>query len=165
MLKTDLSNHSFASRSFPKGRSRVSSPSHMRGISLIEVLVSVLVLGVGMLGVAAMQSMALRGGQSSMESTQAVMQTTGIIEAMRTNRANAASYNTAGMRCAVNGAAGLAGNDVDSWVTSLQSTLGGGASTCGQIAGCPDDCVITVRWNDQRAGGSATRNMVTRTRI
>ena len=33
------------------------------GMSLIEVMVSVLVLGIGLLGIAAMQSMALQGGQ------------------------------------------------------------------------------------------------------
>lgn len=148
-----------------RSRSSASSSTAMRGISLIEVLVSVLVLGVGLLGIGAMQAMALRTGQSSMESTQAVMQTTGIIEAMRANRANAAAYNTAGMLCAATGGVGLVGNDLDSWVTSLQDGLGGGGTTCGQIAGCPDACVITVRWNDQRAGGSATRDMVTEARI
>jgi type IV pilus assembly protein PilV len=111
-----------------------STATRMRGISLVEVLVSVLVLGVGLLGIAAMQSVALRGGQSSLESTQAVMQTTAIIEAMRANRLNLAGYNTNGMRCAVTGGTGLAGNDLDAWVTSLQSTITrGDATACGQI--------------------------------
>ncbi len=138
----------------------------MRGISLVEVMVSVLVLAVGMLGIAAMQSVALRGGQSSLESTQAVMQTTAIIEAMRANSLNASEYNTAGMRCAATGVATLAGNDLDTWVASLQSTITrGGATACGQITGCPANCQIIVQWDDQRAGGSATRQLVTRTRI
>ena len=50
-------------------------PRGVRGIGLIEVMVSVLVLAVGLLGIAAMQSLALRGGQGSLESSQAVMQT------------------------------------------------------------------------------------------
>src|SRR5690606_10519903 len=76
-----------------RGRGCMTSRSRMRGISLIEVMVSVLVLGVGLLGIAAMQSVALRGGQSSLESTQAVMQTTAIIEAIRANWRNASDYN------------------------------------------------------------------------
>lgn len=139
----------------------------MRGISLIEVMVSVLVLGVGLLGIAAMQSVALRGGQSSLESTQAVMQTTAIIEAMRANWRNAGSYNTAKM-CAATGAAGLAANDLDNWVNSLQASIGGGGSTCGEISGCPGACVITVHWNDSRGGsvgGGANRTLVTRASI
>src|SRR5690606_34431053 len=86
----------FLKHTFPKrhGHRGMSPRSRMRGISLIEVMVSVLVLGVGLLGIAAMQSVALRGGQSSLESTQAVMQTTAIIEAMRANWRSASDYNT-----------------------------------------------------------------------
>jgi type IV pilus assembly protein PilV len=142
-----------------------ATAKRMRGISLIEVLVSVLVLGVGMLGIAAMQSMALRGGQSSLESTQAVMQTTAIIEAMRANSLNVASYNTGGMRCAAATATTLAGNDLNAWVSSLQNTITrGDATACGQIACVADDCLITVQWDDQRAGGG-TRQIVTRASI
>ena len=135
----------------------------IRGISLIEVLVSVLVLAVGLLGVAAMQSLALRGGQSSLETSQAVMQTNGIIEAMRVNWRNAAAYNTA-KKCAVSTATTLAGNDLNNWVTQLQATIGGGATTCGTISGCPGACVITVEWDDSRGGGG-TRTLVTEARI
>lgn len=145
-----------------------STPSRTRGISLIEVMVSVLVMGVGLLGIAAMQSLALRSGQSSLESTQAVMQTTAIIEAMRANRLDASSYNTAGPMCAPKGGTTLAGNDLDSWVASLKNTIGDAATTCGEISKCPDDCVITVQWDDSRAGadaGGASRKLVTRARI
>jgi len=140
----------------------------MRGISLIEVLVSVIVLGVGLLGVAAMQSVALRGGQSSLESSQAVIQTNAIAEAMRANRMNAAQYNTAGMVCAATAGTTLAARDLNAWITDLKTTIGGSAAdttTCGGIRGCPLGCEITVRWNDQRAGGSATREVTTEVRI
>lgn len=148
------------------GRDRMAhSRTRARGMSMIEVMVSVLVMGVGLLGIAAMQSVALRGGQSSLESTQAVMQTTAIIEAMRANRANAASYNTAGAMCAPAGGATLAANDLDHWIDSLEDTIGAGGTSCGQIVGCPDACVITVRWDDSRAGGGAARELVTRARI
>ena len=143
----------------------VASPARMRGVGLIEVLVSVLVLGIGLLGVAAMQSTALQGGQSSLETSQAVMQTNAIIEAMRANSANAASYNTGGKRCSATGGATLAGNDLDNWVTALQGTIRGGASTCGTITGCPAACVITVEWDDSRAGGLSARQLVTEARI
>ena len=138
-------------------------PRGMRGIGLIEVLVSVLILGVGLLGIAAMQSLALRGGQSSLESSQAVMQATSIIEAMRSNRANAGSYNVG--LCTAPAAGGLAGTDLTAWIASLKSTIGNDAATCGGITGCPNACVITVQWNDTRAGGGATRTITTRARI
>lgn len=141
------------------------SPRHARGLSLIEVMVSVLILGIGLLGIAALQSAALRNGQSSLESSQAIMQTTSIIEAMRANRANAGSYNTAGMVCTPPGGGGLVGADLDAWIGSLKTTIGNSSTTCGQITGCPAACVITVRWDDSRAGGGSTRTLQTRTEI
>lgn len=145
-----------------------SSAKHVRGISLIEVLVSVIVLGVGLLGVAAMQAVALRGGQSSLESSQAVIQTNAIAEAMRANRTNAAQYNTAGMVCSATAGTTLATRDVQAWITDLKTTIAGSAAdttVCGRITGCPLNCEITVRWNDQRAGGSVAREVTTRARI
>ncbi|MEJ2788826.1 type IV pilus modification protein PilV [Pseudoxanthomonas sp. CCNWLW251] len=142
-------------------------PYRARGVSLVEVLVSVVVLSIGLLGVAAMQSVALRGGQSSLESSQAVMQTTAIIEAMRANSAAAADYNMA-MTCAVPGGGTLAQNDRRAWIASLKATIGSGnadTTTCGAIAGCPAACVITVQWDDSRARGGQTRSIVTGTRI
>lgn len=154
-------------RSFSMGQRpgpRLPAPAQMRGLSLIEVLVSVLVLGIGLLGVAAMQSTALRGGQSSLETTQAVMQTNAIIEAMRANPLNAGAYNTA-KKCNATGGATLAANDLGAWVGDLQAGIGGGGSTCGTITGCPAACVITVEWDDSRAGGGSARTLVTRAQI
>ena len=163
MLKTSFSRHSVPGPAVSGGRGVGGSPARMRGISLIEVMVSVLVLGVGLLGIAAMQSMALRSGQSSLESSQAVMTTTGIIEAMRANRANATAYNMAKACTAPAAGATLVSNDLNNWVTSLQASLG--TSACGEITNCDTVCVITVYWNDSRAGGGASRTRVTRAQI
>ena len=141
-------------------------PRHARGVGLIEVLVSVMVLSVGLLGIAAMQSMALRGGQGSLESTQAVMATNSILEAIRANRAAADSYNMA-MTCTVPTVGGtVAANDRIAWITALKTSIGSGAAdttTCGQIANCDDanatNCTITVRWDDTRAGGANNRSL------
>jgi type IV pilus assembly protein PilV len=143
-------------------------PRSVRGISLIEVLVAVVVLSIGLLGVAAMQSVALRGGQSSLETSQAVMQTNAILEAMRANGANAEAYNTGGMVCTAVAGAGVAGSDLQTWITDLKNNITNDdtdATTCGQITGCPEACVITVQWDDSRAGGGNTRTVVTRTTI
>ena len=140
--------------------SRRSHPTtmrrHVRGIGLIEVMVSVMVLSVGLLGIAATQSMALRGGQGSLESTQAVMATNSILEAMRANRTQAASYIMA-KTCAVpTGGGTAAANDQIAWITALKSTIGSGAAettTCGQIELLPGGSYrVTVFWDDSRAG-------------
>ncbi len=146
-------------------RRRVVRPRMaMQGIGLIEVMVSVLILAVGLLGVAAMQAIALRGGQSSLESSQAVIQTNAILETMRVNRATAGTFNTGAMRCA----AAAGGNPlVETWLADLKAAIGtpNDSTTCGQIVGCPAACVITVRWDDQRAGGLAQRLVVTEARL
>lgn len=148
---------------------RLRARGRMSGLSLIEILVSVVILGIGLLGVAAMQSLALRGGQSSLEASQVVMQSNAIIEAMRANRANADDYNTGTMVCAAGAGGTLAQNDLANWITTLKQNVSGPAaaadvSTCGEIADCPDACVVTVQWDDSRAGGG-TRTFETRTRI
>ena len=140
-----------------------SMPRHARGMSLIEVMVSVLVLAVGLLGIAAMQSLALRGGQGSLESTQAVMATNSILEAIRSNRDQANAYNMA-KTCAVPASTGTtASNDRAAWISALKTTIGSGVAadttTCGQISNCDSanatNCTITVFWDDSRAGTDA----------
>jgi prepilin-type N-terminal cleavage/methylation domain-containing protein len=77
---------------------RHASMRSMTGFSLIEVMVSVVIIAIGLLGIAAMQAMALRGSQSSLETSQAVIQSNSILEAIRANSANAPAYNMA-MTC------------------------------------------------------------------
>jgi len=144
----------------------------IRGISLIEVMVSLLILAVGLLGIAAMQSLAIRGGQGSLESTQAVMASNSIIESMRANAGNVSSYVYDGTgACGTVPAAGatVATNDINAWVSNLKATVGSGVgdtTTCGKIEGLAGgNYRITVQWDDRRAGGGQTRQMSTEARI
>lgn len=153
----------------------LAAQRRQRGASLLEVLISVLILGIGMLGVAALQATALRNSQSSLERSQAVIQTYAILDAMRVNREQAisAAYNTGGLSCDVPGAAGsLVAADVRRWMQDLHAALGDTA--CGGIHCDADDCTVTVQWDDSRASeggedgvlaGSSSRQAVTRTRI
>lgn len=167
-------SHSRMSEERMRAGTTVSRAGRMRGVSLIEVLVSVVIIGIGLLGIAAMQSLALRGAQSSLESSQAVMQTNAIIEAMRANRANAAAYN--GNWNTPPAGSTTAARDLNEWIAGMQGVANWrpvtleraiiGADATATIAGCPNDCTITLRWNDTRAGGTAARStFVTRTRI
>lgn len=150
-----------------------------RGVSLIEVLVAVVVLGIGLLGTAALQAVAMRAGQSSLESSMAAVQTNSIIEAMRANIAQASTYNMA-MTCKVPTAANtLAQHDLRDWMIALKTTVGAGAAsaaggaaaaaldttTCASITGCPDACSVIVQWDDTRAGVDAKRQIQTATRL
>lgn len=141
----------------------------MRGAGMVEVLVAVLVMAIGLLGIAAMQAAALRNSQSALERSQAVVQTYSILDAMRANRpaALANAYNI-GMTCAAPGAGTLAQTDLSLWITSLQQPTILGESACGQITRNGDIFEVTVRWNDQRATGAATEDnatVITRTQL
>lgn len=170
------------------GKTRARAPAmgtgrRQRGASLLEVLISVLILGIGMLGIAAMQATALRNSQSSLDQSQAVIQTYTILDAMRVNRQQAlgGAYNLGvAAGCDVpTGGSGLADADMERWIGDLKATLG--SSACGGVS-CvaiadptqTEDCTITVRWDDSRASdaadtgvtaGLSERSTVTRTRI
>jgi type IV pilus assembly protein PilV len=128
-----------------------------RGAGLLEVMIAVLILGVGLLGIAAMQTTALRNSQSSMERSQAVVSAYAIFDAMRVNRAAAlaGAYNVA-MTCAVPAAtATLAQSDLNQWITAMKNSLGSGVATdtttCGRIACANQVCQVEVQWDDSRA--------------
>lgn len=132
----------------------------MSGVSLLEVLISVLIMGIGMLGIAAMQATALRNSQSSVERSQAVIQSYTIIDAMRANRneALAGGYNTTGWMCDAPSGTTLNATDRAAWLASLQAALGGAVgdgSVCGQLACADGICTIGVRWDDSRAGAGS----------
>lgn len=143
-----------------------------RGASLLEVMISVLIMGIGLLGIAAMQATALRNSQSSLERSQAVIQSYTILEAMRANRAAALTnqYNLAQTCDPPAANATLAQNDVRNWITQLEQTLGNSANTCGAIACNAGNCLVTVQWDDSRGAdnagaSSATYTISTRTQL
>jgi type IV pilus assembly protein PilV len=153
----------------PKG---LSGPMRTeRGAGLIEVLVAVLILALGLLGMAGLQANALKKNQSSYARGQAVMMSYYILDAMRADRPNALSgnYDTASTglcsSAAITGTT-LADNTRKNWVDSLRDNLGDADTTCG-IIDCDNAgvCTITIQWNDELAGGLGAQSFVTRSRL
>ena len=143
---------------FRSAASTRAAPRQQRGVSLVEVMVSVLVVTVGLLGAAALQASALRNNQGSYERTQTSILTQGIFDAMRANLAgvNAGDYNTGGYVCTAPTVVKLADSDVARWVTNMQSQIHSGA--CASIDCSAGVCTVGVRWDDSRAtGGSAAQ--------
>jgi len=146
----------------------------MTGAGLLEVLVAVLVLGIGLLGVAATQSVALKANQVSAMRSQAIIESYGMLDAIRaamppealtSSSARAtflAAYQLQRTCNASAGAAGtLAGNDLREWVRALRNDLGEGA--CGTVACNPKsgECAITVEWDESRLPGGQSGNTLT----
>lgn len=142
-------------------------PRRQSGASLIEVMVAVLILSVGLLGVAAMQATALKNGQSALERSQAVIESYAILDAIRANAESGrnGAYSR-GMTCAPPSGANLVDGDIGRWITSMKNTLG--INACGAIDCDPATrtCRITVRWDDGRGtAGSTAQEIVTVGRI
>lgn len=126
-----------------------------RGISLIEVLVAILVLGVGLLGVAGLQLTALRSSQSAELRSQASLLAYDIIERMRMDRAAALAgdYDT----CADH-------DECAAWQDSVAAILGDGAT--GTVVRNDGRVEVRIQWNDSRgsirsASGASGSSSVT----
>jgi type IV pilus assembly protein PilV len=141
-------------------RLRMKANQRQRGVSLVEVMISVLIVSLGMLGAAALQATALRNNQGSYERTQTSILTQGIFDAMRANlvAVNANSYDTGGYICTAPATTSLAGTDIARWINTLQTQINTGA--CGSITCAAGACTVNVRWDDSRATGGAAAQVV-----
>lgn len=124
--------------------------AHQAGVTLVEILVTVVLISVGLLGIAALQMASLRGNQEAHVRAQASVLAADILDRMRANslafRAGEydASYNgtgTTGTR---------AGGDLTSWQGAIDRTLTGSASdAAGRIQRNGNVATVTVRWSER----------------
>lgn len=136
-------------------------PRHVAGVGMIEVLIAIVILAFGLLGIAALQMTALRGSQSSLQRSQATVQTYAILDAMRANReaARIGGYNLTSMTCKAPDRGSLAMNDLANWIGSLKQTLGD--SACAMVVCGSVECEISVQWDDARADGESDQAVKT----
>jgi len=125
------------------------------GFSLLEVLVALLVLSVGLLGLAALQAVALKSNHGAYQRSQATFLAYDIIDRMRANRvlAISGSYNLA-MASAPSGSTTLAQQDLVDWMDNFVAVLlpaGDGSIACTTAA----VCTVVVQWDASRQGGTA----------
>ena len=136
--------------------------SGMSGFSMIEVLVALLILALGLLGFALLQTMTLRYTQSAPLRTQATNLAYDVLDQMRANRQQAAWY-------ALPGAANFQPGDVDlgtaaclnrplvdvtisqsvqRWKCETVRTLGSSARAV--VTYNDGEVSVTIAWGDQR---------------
>ncbi|MBB5882873.1 type IV pilus assembly protein PilV [Xanthomonas arboricola] len=133
-----------------------------RGFSLIEVLVAVLVLAIGLLGFALLQTTSVRMSKSAAVRTQATNLATELLDQMRVNRLSAASFPSqatfaSGSVSAANCTPSIGAADVASmvalWKCEVVRTLGDNAGSTVLF----ENGVVTVQltWSDR--GGDSTQ--------
>lgn len=138
------------------------------GFSMVEVLVSLLVLSLGLLGLAALQSNGMKATHSAHLRSQATLYAHDILDRMRANReaARAGDYDlilTATTPLCSSSAYNLVDCDLAEWRADLSSLPDGtGAVTydpATQLA------TVMVQWNDERAGGSTTASLIIQSQL
>lgn len=149
------------------------------GFSLLEVLISVAILSIGLLGLARMQTLSLQNSQSAYYRTQATLLAYDIAERVRVNRdaadlyalaatgsppsnpcgssgtngADSCSYST---KCAASGSCtpvDLAELDLFSWHRLVEETLPEGGAT---ITHSGDTVTVSILWDQNRDGVAET---------
>jgi len=138
-----------------------------RGLTLIEILVAVLVIAIGLLGVAGLQASSLKANRTAYGRTQASVLAYDIADRMRLSQAAARRGefdNDFSDDGASQSASHLVTNQVEDWLDRLEANLPAAegqietGSTCGR-------CVtIKVRWQ-KRDDTSATVSFKYETRI
>lgn len=141
--------------------------ARQRGVSMIEVLVTVVILAIGLLGIAGLQVASVRNTQVAAQRSIATQQAYDIAERIRANLSGA----TAGAYDALN--AGIPGNPgcapctaaqqavVDHWAwnTANQQLLPQGSGTVmGTITG---GYLVTLNWVEQTEAGPLAQQFQT----
>jgi len=142
-----------------------------RGFTLLEVLVALIVISIGLLGIAAMQATAITSTHSSQVESLVALQARSLADAMQVNTTywHGGSYpntaftvsttkgtttvsdstlNTAGPDCtqAACSPIQLAAYDVQTWGSQLNTQVPGAQATIACQAAAPTECTITVTW-------------------
>jgi type IV pilus assembly protein PilV len=138
---------------------------NIEGFTLVEALVALLVLSIGLLGVAALQLTALQNNNNALFRSQATYLAYDIADRMRANRAAAlADAYQISVGAGVNPAcASVAACDINAWQLMLGATLpaGQGAIDTDVATG---EATISIQWDDSK-GTQDPLVFVTRTRI
>jgi len=130
------------------------------GVGLIEVLITVLVLAIGLLGLAALQQVSLSNNQSAMERSIGVVQSYSIIEAIRADPDSAKSGRFNVAIGATPSGSTFPAQALVAWRSELTQNMG--ADATGSVDCSATKCTVVVQWDDSRGlDGDSTQQIVT----
>lgn len=151
------------------------------GFTLLEVLVAMVVLSIGLLGLAGLQAVSLNNNQMAYYRAVASQQAYDMADRIRANRAGiaAGNYNNlnnttpADPNCVANNcsAANMAVSDHSQWNANNARLLPAGVGTVACVEGLTAGCAtngpnwtfdITVAWTEKNAAANATQTFTTR---
>ena len=134
-----------------------------RGFSLIEVLIALLLLSIGLIAMAAMQTRSIQMNHSAYLASQATYLAYDMADRMRANRQAAlAGQYSADFGCQMPAGNSVAAADIRDWLRAICGPEAGtpgllpqqGGATGGRIVRRADGMIeIEVAWFDGRASG------------
>lgn len=148
----------------------MTNRQHVRGFSLLEVLIALLIFSLGLLGMAGLMVVSVKTNQSAYMRTQASFLAQSMSDRLRANLGQIPSYNgtyseaTAGADPCANGAvcqpASLVARDRALWSRQLADSLPNAQATIqcagaalgigSQVGAAPYDgmCIFTIQWSE-----------------
>jgi type IV pilus assembly protein PilV len=159
-----------------------------RGMSLIEVLVALVVVSIGLLGIAKMQALAIASTRGSSTRSLISIEAASLASAMHANQlywqqvSNTTTTFTAAVannaitsssdanlvgqttNCSTTVCVGrpMAAYDLVTWGSNLNSVINGSTGTV-DCSGAPVTCTITISWTENMVGLNASTQYATGT--
>lgn len=135
-------------------------PSRQGGLTIVECLVTLVVISIGLLGIAALQLTSMKQNASALQQSKAVWATYNMADRIRSNGVRFADYtgidtSTAYSQDCSNNPCNdsqLVTADAAEWSAKVRELPGGR----GRITGAPQQLMVTVMWDDEGTGATGT---------
>lgn len=120
-------------------------PFSEAGVSLLEVLITLVVVTIGLLGLVGLQTVSLQLNQGALVRSQATNLAYDITDRIRANWPSASAYNIAIDEAAEASPSTLAAADLSEWREALNATLPDGT---GSVSVAGNRVTVVIRWLD-----------------
>jgi type IV pilus assembly protein PilV len=133
---------------------------HQRGLTLVESMIALLVISIGLLGIAALQITSMKQTSSALNHSQAVWVAYDMADRIRANISQFTNYagidtDTSYSQDCTSGPCNttqLITSDAEGWAGQVQNLPGGR----GLVTGNATELLIAVMWDDEGTGASGT---------
>lgn len=140
---------------------KISNAHNEFGVGLIEVLVTLIVLSIGLLGFASLQIRSVQMNQSTLSRTQAINAAYDIVDRIMVNKSNGAldvyeigiNANPPDAPASITSVTERAQADLNEWFQLIDELPSGDASLA--IVGDYEQLHVTVCWDDERGFGDS----------
>ncbi|HUN92263.1 MAG TPA: type IV pilus modification protein PilV [Burkholderiaceae bacterium] len=143
-----------------RGRLRRSPARAQRGLTMVEVLVSIVVLAIGLLGLAGLQANGIKINQGSTYRWKATQLAADLADQLRADKTALAAAG-AGLSCVISASGALTGTcpggllatNLPNWAASQLAMLPGASATFAPNAAGVWE--VDIGWDDSRAAQAA----------